>query len=307
MDYSNASNEQLEQLVNNKDGDAICELGERCLYGTKGHTQNFTRAYQLFHKGEKMGLSSAYRNLGDMYANGLYFAKNVNLANEYYSKAGVSVKPEIKTDIDFSYKEEKTPLSPTPSLVFPLSTLKQEIEMADAERAQGNHKGANFRCNDILKKLQDIELGIIQSDGTEDIDKLKIDTYWVMAFSAYNEKHYQEMENYLAQEGVQALHPWGAYIAAASHQSCQAPDIVMEQDLNNLIMISNNQNMTGQERGDICVMIGDLILSGYGGNTCTQKTAYSYIKQAVDCGNEYANVLIGGFQVLPNGDVQYAG
>ena len=53
MNYQSISNEELEKMVANKDGEAICELGERFLYGKNGSPQNLTRAYQLFHKGEK--------------------------------------------------------------------------------------------------------------------------------------------------------------------------------------------------------------------------------------------------------------
>ena len=51
MNYQSISNEELEKMVANKDGEAICELGERFLYGKNGSPQNLTRAYQLFHKG----------------------------------------------------------------------------------------------------------------------------------------------------------------------------------------------------------------------------------------------------------------
>ena len=70
MDYSNLSNEELERLVGQGDGEAICELGERCL-----QAKNYTRAYQLFHKGEKQGLQRAYIGLGEMYKEGKYFMR----------------------------------------------------------------------------------------------------------------------------------------------------------------------------------------------------------------------------------------
>ena len=34
MDYQSISNEELEKMVANKDGEAICELGERFLYAS---------------------------------------------------------------------------------------------------------------------------------------------------------------------------------------------------------------------------------------------------------------------------------
>ena len=78
MDYQSISNEELEKMVANKDGEAICELGERFLYGKNGSPQNLTRAYQLFHKGEKRGLARAYVGLGEMYRQGLLMVKNEN-------------------------------------------------------------------------------------------------------------------------------------------------------------------------------------------------------------------------------------
>lgn len=35
MDYQSISNEELEKMVANKDGEAICELGELLLYGKR--------------------------------------------------------------------------------------------------------------------------------------------------------------------------------------------------------------------------------------------------------------------------------
>lgn len=90
MDYSNYSNEQLEQLVANKDYEAIRELAERCKNGSKGQAVNLTKAAKLYHKGEKAGFSWAYEAIGDMYANGICYAQNIELANEYYKKAGVN-------------------------------------------------------------------------------------------------------------------------------------------------------------------------------------------------------------------------
>ena len=98
MDYDNATNDELEALVNQKDGDAICELAERYMYGKNGCRKNLTRAYQLLHKGEKMGLQRAYIGLAQMYDNGIYFVKNEKLAKEYYDKAGCYTVPNVVED-----------------------------------------------------------------------------------------------------------------------------------------------------------------------------------------------------------------
>ena len=67
MDYKNATIEELESLVNQKDGEAICELGERCLYGRGGIAINPSKAYKMFHKGENIHMPRAYAGLGEMY------------------------------------------------------------------------------------------------------------------------------------------------------------------------------------------------------------------------------------------------
>ena len=52
MDYINATDSELEQLVQQKDINAICELGERYLYGKNGHEKQYSLAYQMFRKGD---------------------------------------------------------------------------------------------------------------------------------------------------------------------------------------------------------------------------------------------------------------
>ena len=94
MDYINATDSELEQLVQQKDINAICELGERYLYGKNGHEKQYSLAYKMFHKGEKQGDKRAYKGLGDIYHNGWYMIKNEELAKEYYQKAGISVVPK---------------------------------------------------------------------------------------------------------------------------------------------------------------------------------------------------------------------
>lgn len=64
MDYQSISNEELEKMVANKDGEAICELGERFLYGKKWESPKSDKSIQLFHKGEKRGLARAYVGIG---------------------------------------------------------------------------------------------------------------------------------------------------------------------------------------------------------------------------------------------------
>ena len=50
MDYINATDSELEQLVQQKDINAICELGERYLYGKNGHEKQYTLLIRCFTK-----------------------------------------------------------------------------------------------------------------------------------------------------------------------------------------------------------------------------------------------------------------
>lgn len=78
MDYTTISNEELEHEVQQKNGDAICELGLRYLNGTHGITANPTKGYRLLHKAEKLEIQKAYQALGDMYRYGIFFAQKRN-------------------------------------------------------------------------------------------------------------------------------------------------------------------------------------------------------------------------------------
>ena len=300
MAYSNASNEELERLVNNKDGGAICELGERCMYGTNGHEVNLTRAYQLFHKGEKMGLSRAYVGLGEMYRNGIRFAKNENVAREYYNKAGVpyptsgTIVQQQKTMSPQS-KPQQTPLrsmelQPNPiDAGITYASIKSKLDSAEKARISDDYSRTRILCDEVIHTVNNILSGAMNYSGNEDIEDLLIEANWILAYTAFNEQKYSEMDSYLAFNGVQGLHPWGVYLATVGHRNMQSPPVVIEQDLQMLTMVSRNRNLSQDERGDICAMIGDLISDGYGGNSgVTVDTAKSYYEEAMHCGNEYA-------------------
>lgn len=336
MDYTNATNEELEQLVKQKDAEAICELAERCMNGTKGHPQNLTRAYQLFHKGEKMGLQKAYLGLATMYEHGIYFAKNINIANEYYQKAGgqpIPVQPayqkayEQPTPVQSTYQQVSEQQVSVQSATatsenrkrlenaeqsrqqgIDTSQIKVKIELAENARVQENFSLTRKECNEAIKMLDDIESGIVSSWGTDDLDVLRIDAYWVLAFAAFNEQKISDMEKYLAKDGVQALHPWGAYLAAVVHRNMQSPDIVLQQDLQALIMVSQNPNLSVEEKGDICLMIGDLILSGIGENFGhTINVAHEYFIEAANCGSQYAKEQLSKFEITTTGQMVFNG
>lgn len=61
MDYINATDSELEQLVQQKDINAICELGERYLYGKNGHEKQYSLAYKMFHKEKNKAIKEPIR------------------------------------------------------------------------------------------------------------------------------------------------------------------------------------------------------------------------------------------------------
>ena len=67
------------------------------------------------------------------------------------------------------------------------------------------------------------------------------------------------------------------------------PDIVVEQDLQSLIMVCQNKNLSQSERGDVNVMIADLIMEGYGkANGANEEMAKKHYLEAINCENDYA-------------------
>ena len=88
MDYTKLTNQDLEQLIEQKDVEATCEMADRCLNGTYGVEQNLNRAYQLYHRAESKGSRRAYVGLAYMYENGILFGQNIELAKKYYAMAG---------------------------------------------------------------------------------------------------------------------------------------------------------------------------------------------------------------------------
>lgn len=276
MDYSNISNEELEKMADNKDSNAICELAERCMYGKNGHEVNLTRAYRLLHKGEKMGLSRAYVGLGEMYRKGIYFHKNENIARDYYQKAGV----------------------PYPESVQGITAADILDKLKTAENARENEKynSTKVLCDEICNIISNIRSGVISYQGNEDVEKLLAETYWILAYTAFNEQNYQALDDYLNKKGVLNLHPWGTYLSVIGHRNMNFDDIKIEQDLQKLLEAKKNSNLSQDERGDICAMIGDLILEGYGNSLgLTTDSAKKFYEEGMHCGNDYAKERYSDF------------
>lgn len=296
IDYGNISNEELEKMAAQKDGGAICELGERYLYGTHGYEVNQTRAYQLLHKGEKMGLSKAYVCLGEMYRNGLRFAKNERLAREYYQKANV---PYPKAGAGAGNTNPARPSLDTerkaPEVLE--KDLRSKLDQADEFRKQDAYDKAKQECREVIQMIEDANAGKLQWIGNEDIGIFLIDAYWILAYTAFNEQDYQQMDQYLQTEGVLAKHPWGIYIAAVSHRIRGAENPVIEQDIQNLITAGdNNINLTKPEKGDVYALAADMMLEGKGEiQNVSIERAKSLYGKAVQCGNSYAQGRLSEF------------
>lgn len=296
MDYQSISNEELEKMVTNKDGEAICELGERFLYGKNGSPQNLTRAYQLFHKGEKRGLARAYVGLGEMYRQGLLMVKNENLAREYYQKANVPYPNGTSMGAAAVYQEQEDTMPPIQEVPVNTNTkvitdrdLAIRLDEAEKSREKGNYDYVKQICQEVFRNIAGVKNGIFTYQGNADIRDFEIQANWIMAFRAYNQQNYQEMETYLLRENVTGLYPWGWYLKATSDKIMHQPDIVIEQDLQSLIMVCQNKNLSQSERGDVNVMIADLIMEGYGkADGANEEMAKKHYLEAINCENDYA-------------------
>ena len=280
MDYKNLSNEELEKLVAQKDGGAICTLAERYM---KAEPRNLTRAYQLLHKGEKMGLKEAYIGLGEMYRQGIRFAKNEKLAREYYKKAG-----EPYPDGCSRNSEHVEPI-PVTTMEISDSNLVEKLNQAESARKNNAYESTKSLCQEVIRQIDNIRSGMARYAGQKDIDIIEIDAYWTLAYTAFNEQDYSAMNTYMNKNGMKGLHPWSVYLKAVSHALENAPKVMLEQDIIDLHMIKDNNNLTEIERGDVYGMIGDLIMDGYGPCIGEKKrSANTYYKEAANCGNEYA-------------------
>lgn len=61
MDYINATDSELEQLVQQKDINAICELGERYLYGKMVMRSNIALLIRCFTKEKNKAIKEPIR------------------------------------------------------------------------------------------------------------------------------------------------------------------------------------------------------------------------------------------------------
>lgn len=282
MDYTTISNEELEHEVQQKNGDAMCELGLRYLNGTHGIIANQTRGYRLLHKAEKMEVQKAYQALGDMYRYGIFFAPKRELAEKYYRAAGVDWNSPTLLQ-----GEEQPPSGNGGSVVLE-QTFQNMLLQAGSLRDQQNYAMARQKCQEVLRLADSVCQGTSSYCGAKKAEWWISEAYFLLGYICFNEQNYREMEQYLGQKDVFEQHPWGRYLVAAAHQMTQAPQAALQTDLQNLLQINRDQ-LPIADKGDICAMIADLITAGYGSmlGIGADKAAV-YYKEAMDCGNEYA-------------------
>lgn len=301
MDYTTISNEELEHEVQQKNGDAICELGLRYLNGTHGITANPTKGYRLLHKAEKMEIQKAYQALGDMYRYGIFFAQKKELAEKYYQLAGVDWNsPTLLPD---PTPEPIPTIDPTPpggtgdagkvvpgnsgSVVLE-QTFQDALQQAGSLREQKDYVTARQKCQEVLRLADSVCQGTSSYCGAQKAEWWIGEANFLLGYICFNEQNYSEVEQYLGKKDVLEQHPWARYLITVAHQMIQAPKDTLQTDLQNLLQI-NREQLSIADKGDICVMIAELITAGYGSMLGIEADkAALYYKEAMDCGNEYA-------------------
>lgn len=279
MDYKSAATEELEQIVRQpngqKNGEVLCELGERYLYGTNSTKVNHMRAFQFFSKGEKLGEKRAYAALAEMYYNGILFPKNEDVAKEYYMKAGI--QPPAQSD-----------------------NIEQRIEscLNDAETYRQNEQYTDAKniCGSLLSQIDDIRTGKVNYQGSKSADELEAEVKWLLAYISYNEQRYDDMEQLLLQPYVLQRHPWGIYLMTIGHRILQKDSSQIARDLQMLIQNSKSANMSMQEKGDTNLMIAELLSEGFANMVgMNPQDARAYYQEAANCGNAYAREQLINF------------
>lgn len=302
MDYTRISNEELEHEVQQKNGDAICELGLRYLNGTHGITANPTKGYRLIHKAEKLEIQKAYQALGDMYRYGIFFAQKKELAEKYYQLARVDWNsptllpaptpepiPKIEpTPPGMTGGDDGKGVSGNSDSVVLEQTFQDALQQAGSLREQKDYVTARQKCQEVLRLADGVCQGTSSYCGAQKAEWWIGEANFLLGYICFNEQNYSEMEQYLGKKDVLEQHPWARYLITVAHQMIQAPKDTLQTDLQNLLQI-NREQLSIADKGDICVMIAELITAGYGSMLGIEADkAALYYKEAMDCGNEYA-------------------
>lgn len=283
---------ELENRLVARDGKAMCELGRRYRYGTDGAEQNYTMAYRMYHKAEKQNEKDAFLALGQMYENGEYFSKSIDIATEYYQKAGESMltNPELRTVQTTVLSAQSTsqtvsqPSDGSGNQSATISKIKSLLVQAETCRNQGNTSNAKNYVQQAsrLIKQQGSALGDYQRQANADVN-------WMMAFIAFNEKDYNSFFKYVNDPSVYEFHPRIAYLLTVVHQMTNADASVYYQDKQILLDCLNNPRLLQADLADILGMLGDLCLQGVstsGVDPIVQ--AHGFYTDAASEGNQYA-------------------
>lgn len=325
MDYKNLTVEELEKLAVTRDVQALCELGRRYRFGVSGVEQNYTAAYRMYHKAEKLNDKEAFIALGQMYEKGEYFAKNKQLAQEYYSKASVStgvMNAEASSQSVAPKQEFVSQTSPTQSVYSTSSTtstnsaeannstsqtmqkskemsgekdkqdIAQNLKQADTMRAQGDITGAKLYVQQAVEQLNDYR-GVI---STADITELEAHVNWMYAYIAFNEQKYADFERYVFQNGVAEYFPWSTYLTTVVHRMLNANVAVLSQDAQRMINVLNNPRIEPHQLADVLGLLGDLCLMGIStADINPTEQAFGFYQNAADMGNQYAGEQLKKF------------
>lgn len=318
MDYQNMSNEELERYVANKDGAAICEMAGRCLAGSKGMQQNYTRAYQLYHKGEKMGLKEAYLGLAQMYEHGIGLIRNQRLADEYRRLAGEDVTSgsfsPLQKGQEMGQAEPYTGgqsfaqsmKSSVPQEIVTVKRLAEDLNQIEKMKEEKRYSEARQQLQQFFDLLLEIQNGRRSLETGVDVELWKVNAYWILGHIGYLESDYQNAEHAFRQPGVLEMYPWAAYLIAIMHKVQGHSGSELESDLALLQAAQANTQLNDKELGDVLGMIGDLYLSGIGVQDKDRLImAYNYYSQAKDLGNYYAEIQVEKFSSMPSGEIQY--
>lgn len=167
-------------------------------------------------------------------------------------------------------------------------TFQDALQQAGSLREQKDYVTARQKCQEVLRLADSVCQGTCSYCGVQKAEWWLGEANFLLGYICFNEQNYSEMEQYLEKKDVLEQHPWARYLITVAHQMIQAPKDTLQTDLQNLLQI-NREQLSIADKGDICVMIAELITAGYGSMLGIEADkAALYYKEAMDCGNEYA-------------------
>lgn len=303
MNYRELTIEELERLISEKDGRAMCELGRRYRFGEFGVERNYTIAYRMYHKAEKLNMNEAFFALAQMYENGEYFARNQQLAQEYYTKAGAldntdsniqSMQSSKHTAISSSklYKDVNTQTATTSAVFITKTDIEQTLKQAENIRAKGDTINAKLY---VQQAADELNLGR-NTLSIMEIAELEANINWLYAYIAFNEQKYADFEKYVFQNNVMEYFPWSTYLVTVVHRILNADDAILLHDAQNMINALNNSRLNTMQLSDLLSLLGDLCLLGISNAEMNPiEQAYEFYQNAANEGNQYASEQLAKF------------